>query len=109
MGITRLEIAKTKIDSTHSTVFVDTSTSILNQLIEMLLLFQPKPITNLPSIESHIPSAVATSNIPRNPSLNAKSTLKTPAREQRAYVTPEYIIPFRIHPRSLLYHLYLVQ
>ena len=95
MGTALLEISKTKIDPTHRTLFVDTSTSVINQLKDMLLHFQPKPITTLPSIKPHIPLAQATSNIPRIPFLTAKSVLKAPAREQwvitileqRVYVT----------------------
>ena len=81
---------------------MDTSKSVINQLKEMLLLFQPEPITTLPSIEPHIPLADAPSTIPRNPLLEAKPILKTPAREQRVHVTPEKKVSFLIPNTSTL-------
>ena len=41
MSTTVSEIAKSKIDPTHRTVFADKSTLVIDQLKDMLLLFQP--------------------------------------------------------------------
>ena len=89
MGTTLSEIAKTKIVPTHRTLFVDKSTSALEQLKDMLSLFQPEPISSLPIIANHTPLAEATSTIQQNPLLKQKPILKDPVREQRVFTTPE--------------------
>ena len=89
MGTTLTEIAKTKINPTHRTLFVDKKTLAIDQLKDLLLLFQPEPISSLPEISPHIPLADAPSIVPQNPLLISKSSLKTPVREQRVITAPE--------------------
>ena len=52
MGTILTEIAKTKVDPTHRTLFIDKSPLVIDQLKEMLLLFQPEPIISSPEINN---------------------------------------------------------
>ena len=73
MDATLSEIAKTKINPIHRTLFVDKSTSVIDQLKDLLFFFQPKPISNLSNIEIYTPLVDTTSTIQRDPLLNLKS------------------------------------